>query len=162
MPAKADLSTLNCSLARALNQVGDWWSLLIVREALLGSRRFSEFQQSLGIARNTLSQRLDDLVAAGILKRAGTEKRPLYTPTDRGVALLPVIVALLQWGDAYLAEEGAPLIFSDERGVPLAPIALHATDGKPVAAERLRARPGPGADERTRAFFESFTPPGTK
>ena len=127
-----------------------------------GSRRFSEFHQSLGIARNTLSQRLDDLVTAGVLKRSGTERRPLYTPTDRGVALLPTIVALLQWGDAYLGESGPPLIFSDERGVPLAPITLYAIDGKPVEPTRLRARPGAGADERTRAFSESFTPPGTK
>lgn len=159
MPAKADLSTLNCSLARALNAVGDWWSLLIVRETLLGARRFSEIQQSLGIAKNTLSHRLSDLVAANILYRSGTQTRPLYAPTERGVALLPVIVALLQWGDRYFSEDGPPLIFSDERGVALAPITLYAIDGSPVAPTGLHARPGPGADDRTRAFFEGFTPP---
>ena len=96
MPGKTDLSRLNCSLARALGAVGDWWTLLIVRDAMFGVKRFSDFQHSLGIARNILSSRLARLIEADILARHGTEARPLYVLTAKGRALLPALVALMQ------------------------------------------------------------------
>ena len=86
MPGKTNLATFNCSLARALNDVGDWWTLLIVRDALLGTQRFSAFQRSLGMARNTLSDRLGRLCAAGVLMRVGTPARPIYRLTEKGRA----------------------------------------------------------------------------
>eukprot|EP01034_Spumella_vulgaris_P037096 gene37096-45765_t len=95
---------MNCSIARALDQVGEWWSLLIVRECVLGTTRFDEFQERLGIARNILTSRLTRLTELGILEKApleGQEKRQGYRLTPKGEALFPVLVALLQWGDTW-------------------------------------------------------------
>ena len=90
-----------CPVARAVDVVGDWWSILIVRDALIGKRRFGEFQTSLGVAKNILTDRLRKLVAAGVLEQVpaadGSSYRE-YALTERGRALLPVLVALGQWG----------------------------------------------------------------
>src|SRR5688572_678684 len=101
MPGKTDFSDFNCSLARALGAVGDWWTLLILRQAFFGTRRFSDFQRSLGIARNILATRLDALTRNGVLTRDGTTRRPLYALTAKGEELLPAMVALMQWGDKW-------------------------------------------------------------
>ena len=92
-----------CTLARPLDAIGDWWSLLIVRDAFDGLSRFGEFQQSLGVAKNILAARLRNLVEHGIFERApeGGGARAAYLLTDKGRALFPVLVALRQWGDAY-------------------------------------------------------------
>ena len=89
MPGKTDLSELNCSLARTLEIVGDWWTLLIIRDAFLGVRRFGDFQRSLGIAKNILATRLERLCEGGILERGGPERRPLYQLTERGAGWCP-------------------------------------------------------------------------
>ena len=81
MPGKTDLSELNCSLARTLDVVGDWWTLLIIRDAFLGVRRFGDFQNSLGIAKNILATRLERLIESGIMARGGSEARPTYQLT---------------------------------------------------------------------------------
>ena len=100
MPGKTDLSELNCSLARTLEVVGDWWTLLIVRDAFLGVRRFGDFQKSLGIAKNILAMRLERLRQRHPgARRIG--KAPVYQLTDKGRALLPAMVALMQWGDKW-------------------------------------------------------------
>src|SRR5258708_26172666 len=122
MPGKTDLSQLNCSLARTLEVVGDWWTLLIVRDASLGVHRFGDFQKSLGIAKNILAARLERLAANGILERGGSERRPAYQLTDRGRALLPALVALMQWGDLWVSGSKPPGIVSDETGRPGAPV----------------------------------------
>src|SRR2546425_1135710 len=93
---------MNCSIARALEQIGEWWTFLILREAFMGTRRFDGFQHNLGIARNILSARLKKLVARGILRRsvaADDARRIDYRLTDKGRALFPVLMALGQWGD---------------------------------------------------------------
>ncbi|WP_158913357.1 helix-turn-helix domain-containing protein [Caulobacter sp. S45] len=98
-----------CPIARSLDAVGDWWSLLIVREALAGVTRFSGFQRNLGAARNILAARLRTLVAQGILTTAsgpGDNAHQDYLLTDKGRALLPVLVALAQWGKSNLFEPG--------------------------------------------------------
>ncbi len=152
MPGKTDLSQLNCSLAGALSVVGDWWTLLIVRDAALGVCRFSEFQQSLGLARNILATRLQRLVEAGVLAREGTARRPTYHLTDKGAALTPALVALMQWGDVWVSGGVAPVEITDPQGQPIAPVRLQGADG-PLAAQDVRFRPGPGAAPRTRAFM---------
>jgi DNA-binding HxlR family transcriptional regulator len=162
MPGKTDLATLNCSLARALNDVGDWWTLLIIRDAFLGARRFSEFRRGLGLARNTLSDRLERLCAAGILLRGGTPARPLYGLTKKGRALAPALVALQQWGDQFASENRPPVVVTDKRGRPLPRVMLVDSDGATVGPEDLRFRPGPGADARTRARFMATTQPRKK
>lgn len=100
-----------CSIARALEVVGERWSLLIVRDALLGLRRFEEFQDSLGIARNVLADRLGSLVAAGVLERVRYQQRPdrfEYRLTAMGRQLFIPVLALMQWGDEHLAGPAGP------------------------------------------------------
>ena len=153
MAEKTDLKRLNCSLARALGAVGDWWTLLIVRDAFFGSTRFGEFQESLGIARNILAARLDALVADGVLAREGTAERPRYVLTEKGTELLPALVALTQWGDKWQSGGNPPVILTDDAGRPLARIRVESREGTAVTARTLRIKAGPGADERTRQFI---------
>ncbi|MBH0777949.1 winged helix-turn-helix transcriptional regulator [Nocardia bovistercoris] len=113
VPARIDPS--NCSVARALAVVGERWSLLIVREAIDGARRFSDFRDRLGIASNLLTTRLDGLVDAGVLQRIpyrepGSRQRFEYLLTERGMDLRPTLVALLEWGDRHLADPLGPSV----------------------------------------------------
>jgi DNA-binding HxlR family transcriptional regulator len=131
-----------CAIARTLDVIGDWWSVLIIRDALGGVRRFSDFQQKLGAAKNVLTTRLKELVAAGILKTGpasdGTAYRE-YLPTEKAQALLPVLVALAQWGSENLFDKGetcsVPVDAANRR--PLAPIKLHARDGRVLSASDI-------------------------
>ncbi len=152
MPNKTDLSRLNCSLARTLSIVGDWWSLLIVRDALLGVERFGEFRQSLGLARNILADRLKGLVIDGILLREGSERRPLYRLSDKGRALAPALIALMQWGDRWVSRGRPPVIATDPENRPLEFVALRAA-GKVLAPRELRFHPGTGAKRGTQEFL---------
>jgi DNA-binding HxlR family transcriptional regulator len=152
MPGKTDLSQLNCSLARALAAAGDWWTLLIVRDAFLGLSRFGEFRESLGIARNILADRLAALTAEGILKQEGTPRRPRYRLTRKGREMMPALVALMQWGDKWQSAGRPPMLLSDESGEALAKVRVTTRRGKPV--DTVRFRPGPGANPRTKEFFE--------
>ena len=107
-----------CSIARTLELVGERWTLLVIRDAFLGMRRFDEFQESLGIARNVLSDRLRRLVDAGILERVRYQEHPErfeYRLTERGRELNTALIALLRWGDRYLAPDGPPRIVEHAR-----------------------------------------------
>lgn len=109
---------MNCSIARALELVGEWWTMLILREALLGTRRFRDFQRNLGIARNILSARLKKLVTRGILVRSvgpAGGRRLEYRLTDKGRAFFPVLMALMQWGDRHAANAAGPPVRVVER-----------------------------------------------
>ncbi|MBR0825322.1 helix-turn-helix transcriptional regulator [Bradyrhizobium manausense] len=156
MAGKTDLSELNCSLARTLDIVGDWWTLLVIRDAFLGVRRFGDFQRSLGIAKNILATRLERLVADGILERSGPDKRPQYQPTEKGRALVPAMVALMQWGDKYASSGKPPVTVTDAEGRPVSPVKLQSRGGE-VSATAIRFHPGPGANARTRAFFDALS-----
>jgi len=150
---------MNCSIARALDQVGEWWSLLIVRECLQGSKRFDEFQTNLGIARNILTTRLEKLVETGIIERFPLEDRANtdgYRLTSKGEELYPALVALLQWGDKWLAVDGkAPLsLIEDGTGDPIETITLHGKSGRPLSFREIRFVPGPGATERTQLIVD--------
>jgi DNA-binding HxlR family transcriptional regulator len=108
-----------CSIARALELVGERWTLLILRDAFLGVRRFDDFQRSLGIARNVLNTRLQRLVEAGLLERHRYQERPErfeYRLTDMGVDLWPTIVSLMKWGDRHLAGDEGPPVLLRHRG----------------------------------------------
>jgi DNA-binding HxlR family transcriptional regulator len=153
MPAKSDLSQLNCSLARALGSIGDGWSLLILRDAFFGLARFSEFQKSTGIARNILAKRLELLVAAGIMLRGGSDTRPVYGLTEKGQALLPALIALMQWGDHWESGDCPPVRLLDSRGGAVLPVRVENPAGQKVTAETIRFAAGPGADLRTKGFF---------
>jgi DNA-binding HxlR family transcriptional regulator len=163
MPAKTDLSRLNCSLARALDAVGDWWTLLIVRDAFFGLTRFGDFQKSSGIPRNILSNRLENLTASGILLREGSESRPLYQLTRKGRELLPALVALMQWGDTWQSGGAAPVELTDDEGQAVTPMFVQSRTGRTVTADTIRFRPGPGATVATAHFIEQLSKlPATK
>jgi DNA-binding HxlR family transcriptional regulator len=155
MSTKADISAMNCSLARALSIVGDPWAILIVRDALLGATRFAQFHASLGMARNVLTQRLGTLVKTGVLERRGTQTRPTYHLSEMGFELVPVLIGLMQWGDKWLSSEGSPMIFATRDGHVLAPIRLRTSDGLPVMVGDLTVQAGAGADSRTRLMLET-------
>ncbi|MGW1764919.1 winged helix-turn-helix transcriptional regulator [Streptomyces sp. NPDC002073] len=109
MPQRTGLGDADCAIAQALDVVGDWWTLLVVRDAARGLSRFEEFQRELGVSRKVLTERLKLLVDAGVLTREPYQERPVrhaYRLTARGRALLPVLVALQDWGDTWVLGEG--------------------------------------------------------
>jgi DNA-binding HxlR family transcriptional regulator len=150
----------NCALARALNVLGDWWTLLIVREAFIGFRRFADFEQNLGISKNILTQRLDHLVEHGVLVRVQVGlhgSRYEYELTDMGKDLTVVLTALREWGDRWIFGEGnEPVLVLDRRTGRRPPrVALRGDDGAPLRTRDLELRPGPGASRRTLARFRA-------
>jgi DNA-binding HxlR family transcriptional regulator len=136
----------NCSLAQTLSVIGEHWTLLIIRDAFFGLRRFDDFHKSLGISRNVLSVRLKKLVQAGVLEKSDGPGHPEYRLTEKGLALQPVMVAMTQWGDTYMPNpEGKRLTFVDRRdGHPIKPVGIYAADGRRLKPKELKARPGPG------------------
>jgi DNA-binding HxlR family transcriptional regulator len=150
----------NCSVARSLEILGDWWTLLIVREAFSGTRRFADFEANLDISKNILTKRLAHLVEHGVLARvdAGVHgHRYEYELTAKGKDLITVLTALRQWGDRWVFGEGRePLLVLDARtGRPIPRVRLLAEDGQPLRARDIAVRPGPGASRATRARFRS-------
>lgn len=143
MVKRANLEHAPCPVARALNLIGDWWSLLIIRDALEGARRFGAFRDSLGIAKGMLSMRLATLVQRGILEMVpasdGSAYRE-YVLTDRGKGLYLVIVALRQWGEAELYADGEPRSQLVDRrdGAQVAPLVLRAADARVVSWDAIR------------------------
>jgi len=132
-----------CAVARALDAIGDWWSMLIVREAFYGRRRFGEFQKSLGLAKNILAVRLRKLVDCGVLAAVpSAERKNLkeYVLTPKGESLHVVMVALYQWGAAHCFKPGErPITLVDSAlGAPLQAIELKAQDGRAVGLHDLR------------------------
>jgi DNA-binding HxlR family transcriptional regulator len=146
-----------CPIARSLERVGEWWSMLIMRDALHGFRRFDEFQKSLGIAPNMLTRRLNGLVEAGLLERRRYSEHPPrdeYVPTARGRDFRPVLIALMAWGNRHFAPEGASVQLIDSKsGAPVDPIMVDSATGRPIKDPEYRLVPGPAAPERTRRRY---------
>jgi DNA-binding HxlR family transcriptional regulator len=140
---------MNCSLAQALEVLGERWTLLILRDAFRGSRRFDDFL-SLGIARNVLTTRLNTLVAHGILeKRAVDGKSSDYLLTEKGLDLQPILLSLTHWGDKYVPDpKGRRLDFVEKAtGEPIREMSATSRDGRPLSAREIRAVPGPALEE---------------
>ena len=155
---RKSFSGMNCSIARSLEEVGEWWSLLIVREMTQGMNRFDQFQKELGIARNILTARLERLTELGIVERYPLPERANtegYRLTAKGEDLYPVIVALMQWGDRWLASKGRPptALVEDRSGRPIETLTVHAKGGKPLSFRQVRFAPGPGATATTHAVI---------
>ncbi len=148
---------MSCPIARSLERVGEWWSILIMRDALFGLRRFDEFQKSLGIAPNMLARRLNALVAAGLLERRRYSAHPPrneYRPTKRGRDFRPVLIALLAFGNRHFTPEGASVTIVDaETGVEAEPIIVDRVTGRPIREPEFAWVPGPAAGERTRQRY---------
>jgi len=143
---------MQCPIARSLERVGEWWSILILRDALHGLTRFDEFQKSLGIAPNMLTRRLNGLVASGLLERRRYREHPPrdeYLLTECGRGFRPVVLSLLNWGNRYFAPEGASVILVNRQtNTPVEPILADPATGRPVDEPDYTLMPGPAASDR--------------
>jgi DNA-binding HxlR family transcriptional regulator len=149
------LNEMSCPIARSLDRVGEWWSILILRDALRGVTRFDDFRRSLGVAPNMLTRRLTALVDAGLLERRRYSEHPPrdeYVPTERGRDFRPVLLALLAWGNRHFAPEGPSVEI------------VHAATGAvadPVLVDRHTGLPVDGPDYRTVYRRPAAGPPET-
>jgi len=145
---------MQCPIARGLERVGEWWSMLILRDASLGLTRFDEVQESLGIAPNILVRRLKSLVEAGLLERRRYSERPPryeYVLTQAGRDFRPVLWAFVAWGNKHFAPEGASVVVVDSKtGAEADPVLVDRISGRPLVPPDFRSAPGPAADARTR------------
>ena len=156
MVKRTSLARADCPIARALDVFGDWWSLLIMRDALLGRRRFGEFQNSLGLARNILTVRLRALVDQGLLEMAPASDGSAYqeyVPTAKGRGIFPILVALRQWTEEFdvRPEEIATMLVDRDSGRPVKKLELHASDGRLLGFGETALKPRPSAKRRRRA-----------
>ncbi|WER46248.1 helix-turn-helix domain-containing protein [Cupriavidus sp. WKF15] len=145
---------MQCPIARSLERVGEWWSILILREAFYGATRFDTFQKNLDIAPNMLTRRLNGLVEEGLLERRQYSERPPryeYVLTDCGRDFQPVMLAMLAWGNKHFAPEGVSVQLVDKAtGQPVEPVLVDAASGAPVDLARHAIAPGPAAGEGVR------------
>ncbi|CAI2797327.1 MULTISPECIES: winged helix-turn-helix transcriptional regulator [Pseudomonas fluorescens group] len=156
---RKSLTRDECPIARSLERVGEWWSILIMRDALQGLRRFDEFSRSLGIAPNMLTRRLNALVEAGMLERRPYSERPPrdeYVPTAKGEDFRMVLMSLVAWGNRHYAEEGTSVELVERgTGRPLQPI-LASEQGEIVSLENCVLQAGPAASDGMRERLASL------
>jgi DNA-binding HxlR family transcriptional regulator len=140
---RKSFGTMQCPIARSLERVGEWWSILILRDAFRGLTRFDQFQTSLGIAPNMLTRRLAALVESGLLeKRAYSEHPPRfeYVLTERGRDFRPVLWALLAWGNKHFAPEGPSVVVVDSKTGDVAdPVLVDRRSGRPLVEPDFRS-----------------------
>jgi DNA-binding HxlR family transcriptional regulator len=159
---RTSFEDMNCSVAQCLEVVGDWWSLLIVRDAFLGVRRFDDFQARLGISRNILNQRLTKLVDDDVLERVPYQDNPPranYRLTEKGRDLWHVLTAMRQWGDRWAAPDGPPLRMRHATcGRVVKAVAVCSYCGEALGPRSVTVEPGPGAVEADyeRTLLEGF------
>jgi DNA-binding HxlR family transcriptional regulator len=150
---------MHCPVARSLERVGEWWSILILRDALHGLTRFDQFEESLGIAPNMLARRLSTLVNSGLLERRRYSEHPPryeYVLTERGRDFRSVILAMHAWGNKHFAPEGASVLVVNARtGAVADPVMVDRTTGRPIVGPEYRFAPGPAAGESTRRRLAS-------
>jgi DNA-binding HxlR family transcriptional regulator len=142
----------SCGVARPLDAIGDWWSLLIVRDAFDGLRRFGEFQKDLGLAKNILAARLRNLVAHGIMDTVPASDGSAYQEyvlTEKGRGLFPLLVALRQWGDEFFFEPGEAhvLLVDRKTGRPVRKLELRAQDGRIMGPQDTVVRRPPNSTD---------------
>lgn len=142
-----------CPIGRSLDRVGEWWSILILREAYYGTTRFDEFRKSLGIAPSMLTRRLNSLVEAGLLERRRYSEKPPrddYVLTEIGRDFRSVVWSLVAWGNRHFAPEGPSVQLVDrETGAVADPVLVDRASGRIMTPREFRPGPGPAADERT-------------
>lgn len=152
-------SIQECPVGRAVEMVGEWWSILILRDAFQGATKFDEFSQSLGIAPNILSRRLAHLTASGMFVRRRYQERPPrheYVLTDKARDFFPVVAALLAWGNKHLAPRGESILLASRDDVrPLDPVVVDATDLRPITLANAVVVAGPRASRAMRARLAS-------
>ena len=153
MVKRTSLEYAECPIARSLDAIGDWWSLLIIRDALVGRRRFGEFQRSLGLAKNILTVRLRTLVDQGILKMAPASDGSAYqeyVPTPKGRGVFPILVALRQWSEEFdeRPEQIATILVDRENGRPVRKLELHSQDGRLLTSADTALKPRPAKQSK--------------
>jgi DNA-binding HxlR family transcriptional regulator len=155
MVKRTRLENSGCPIARSLDVIGDWWSLLIIRDALMGKRRFGEFQKNIGLAKNILTVRLRSLLDHGILKTAPASDGSAYqeyvlTPKGRGV--FPILVALRQWSEEFPGDPDgfATLLVDRYKGRPVRKLELRSRDGRLLGNGDTEVRPNPKVRRRPR------------
>lgn len=145
---KKSFADMHCSVAQCLEVVGEWWTMLIVRDAFLGIRRFDQFQERLGISRNILNQRLNGLVGQGVFEKTLYSERPPryeYRLTEKGRDLWPILTAMRQWGDRHAAPDGPPLQTVHKGCGKVAHAELTCSQcGERVGPRDVRVAAGPG------------------
>lgn len=150
---RKSFDAMPCPIARGLERVGEWWSILIMRDALRGTTRFDDFQKSLGIAPNMLSRRLATLVEAGLLEKRRYSERPPrfeYVPTGCGRDFRPVLQTLMAWGNRHFAPEGPRVqIVNAETGEVADPVLVDRVSGRPLTDPVFRTVRGPAARKAT-------------
>ena len=153
---------MQCPIARSLERVGEWWSMLILRDAFHGLTRFDQFQQSLQIAPNMLTRRLNALVESGLLERRQYCDRPAryeYVLTERGRDFRPVLWALLAWGNRHFAPEGASVVVVDsETGAVADPVLVDRNTGRVLSEPAFRSAAGPAADAYVKRRYAAAKP----
>jgi DNA-binding HxlR family transcriptional regulator len=159
---RKSFADVECNIARSVEEVGDGWSLMILRNALLGARRFQDFEAGLGVPPTTLTRRLQTLTQRGFFVRRKYEAHPPreeYELTRKGLDFLPVLLSLAVWGGRWLSPEGAPLELIDaESGTTIEPTLVDARTGRPLVAGRVAVRPGPGASTSLRKAMTNQRP----
>jgi len=146
----SQLADQPCSVARSVAVIGDRWTLMLLRDAFLGIRRFDDFERRLGISRSIIADRLKHLVDEGVLRREAYQENPVrheYRLTDKGMALHPVIMAIVHWGDVhYAGEAGPPLLHRHKAcGCDFHPVLACSECGEAVGARDVEVRNGPGS-----------------
>jgi len=146
---RTSFADMRCSLARALELIGDWWSPLILRDLFMGVNRFDALAQDLGISRNLLTRRLKSLEETGVIERSAYQEKPAryeYRLSESGRDLVPALLALTAWGDRWAQpEQGAPMLFNHKGcGCQFQPRITCSACNKPISAENVVAMPGPG------------------
>ncbi|MDX1802544.1 MAG: helix-turn-helix domain-containing protein [Alcanivorax sp.] len=139
--AKKRFHDMGCSVARALDEVGDWWSLLVVKEAMMGTRRYVDFQAHLGIAKNVLCDRLSRLVENGVMVREDVGEhgtRYEYRLTEKGRDLFTVVTALRQWSERWHPRCDSLQLVDREAGAPLATVQVCDSRGRPLTVRDVR------------------------
>ncbi len=148
---RKSFADMHCSVAQCLEVVGEWWSMLILRDVFFGVSRFDAFQDRLGISRNVLNQRLNKLVESGILTKKPYSQHPPrydYRLTEKGRDLWPVLESMRQWGDRHAAPDGPPVLMRHTNCGQISTAVMTCSScGEPLEARSMQAVAGPGAPD---------------
>jgi DNA-binding HxlR family transcriptional regulator len=159
---RKSFADMECNIARSVEEVGDGWSLMILRNALLGAKRFQDFEAQLDAPPTTLARRLQTLTARGFFVRreyASHPPREEYELTAKGLDFLPVLLALAAWGGRWLSPDGAPLdLVHAQTGARIRPTVIDAGTGKELLPGQVGVQPGPGASARLKRVMKDLRP----
>ncbi|WP_070969583.1 winged helix-turn-helix transcriptional regulator [Vibrio sonorensis] len=155
---RSDFSSMNCSIARSLNIFGEWWTLLIVRDLFLGNNRFNGLQKNLGISKKVLVDRLSTLLEEGVIEKCETgTNRHFYKLTEKGLALEPILLSIMQWGDKWHYENQPPIMLKHNLCGEITEPALQCTHCKqPLHFKDVTGLRGPSMSDERYQHWQDF------